>query len=93
MATVAQAFSPKEFKVAVASDATNAGSTGIGTTMYQLDVDSVSYPNLNINQALDVRSGAGRTFKDEDFFQDNKLRITELSLSGTLHNDTGHKLL
>lgn len=93
MATVAHAFSPKEFKCAVVSDATNAGSTGIGSTMLQLDVDSVSYPSLNVNQALDVRSGAGRTFKDEDFFQDNKLRVSELSLSGTLHNDAGHKLL
>ena len=93
MAIAGQAFSPKEFKVAIASDATNAGATGIGSTMYQLDVDSVSYPSLNLTQALEVRSGAGRTFKDEDFFQDNKLRVTELSLAGTLHNDTGHKLL
>ena len=89
----ARAFSPKEFKVGIASDATNAGETGIGSTMYQLDVDSVGFPTLNINQSLDVRSGKGRTFKDEDFFQDNVLRVTELSLSGTMHNDTGHKLL
>ena len=93
MAVAPQGFSPKEFKCAVVSDATNAGSTGIGSTMYQLDVDSVSYPSLNLNQVLDVRSGAGRTFKDEDFFQDNVLRTVELSLSGTLHNDAGHKLL
>ena len=93
MAVAPQAFSPKEFKCAVVSEATNAGATGIGSTMYQLDVDSVSYPSLNVTQALDVRSGAGRTFKDEDFFQDNVLRTVELSLSGTLHNDAGHKLL
>ena len=37
MAGSANAFSPKEWKVAVVSDATNAGVTGIGTTMYQLD--------------------------------------------------------
>ena len=36
--------------------------------MYQLDVDSVGMPSLNVNR-LDVRSGAGRTFKDEDFFK------------------------
>tara|TARA_R100001443_G_scaffold39447_1_gene52749 strand:+ start:1304 stop:2290 length:987 start_codon:yes stop_codon:yes gene_type:complete len=89
----AQAFSPKEFKVAVVSDASNAGATGIGSTMNQLDVDSVGFPSLNLNQVLDVRSGAGRTFKDEDFFQDNVLRVTEFTISGTLHNDTGHKLL
>ena len=93
MATVAHAFSPKEWKVAVVSDATNAGATGIGSTMNQLDVDSVSMPSLNPTQVLDVRSGAGRTLKDEDVFQDGIMRVSEISLSGTLHNDTGHKLL
>ena len=93
MAGSANAFSPKEWKVAVVSDATNAGATGIGTTMNQLDVDSISMPSLNPTQVLDVRSGAGRTLKDEDVFQSNVLRVSELSLSGTLHNDTGHKLL
>lgn len=94
MATVAHSFSPKEFTCWVASDATNAGASGIhASNMYQLDVDSVSFPTLNVTQALDVRSGAGHTLKDEDFFQDNKLRIVELSISGTLHDDVGHRLL
>jgi len=93
MAVSAKVFSPKEWKVAVVSDATNAGATGIGSTMLQLDVDSVSMPSLNVNQVLDVRSGVGRTFKDEDFFQDNVLRVSEISLSGTLHSDAGHKQL
>ena len=93
MANVAHAFSPKEWRCAVVSDATDAGSTGIGTTMYQLDVDSVSYPSLNVTQALDVRSGVGATLKDEDFFQDRTMRVVELSLSGTLHDDVGHRLL
>ena len=93
MATVAHAFSPKEWKVGIVSDVTNAGATGIGSTMNQLDVDSIGFPSLNVTQKLDVRSGAGRTLKDEDFFQDNILRAVEISLSGTLHNDTGHKLL
>ena len=89
----AQAFSPKEWKAFIATDITNAGATGIGGTMYQLDVDSIGMPTLNVNQKLDVRSGASRTFKDEDFFQDNVMRVVEISLSGTLHNDVGHKLL
>jgi hypothetical protein len=94
MATVNHAFSPKEFQVWIASDSTNAGTSGISaTTMYQLDVDSASMPSLNVNQVLDVRSGVGRTLKDEDFFQDNILRVTELSISGNMHLDTGHKLL
>ena len=94
MATVAHAFSPKEFKCFVISDATNAGSTGIhSSNMQQLDVDSISFPALNVTQALEVRSGVGNTLKDEDFFQDNKMRVVELSLSGTLHDDVGHRLL
>ena len=93
MATSAHTFSPKEWKAAVVSDATNAGATGIGTTMYQLDVDSISFPTLNPTQSLDVRRGVGHTLKDEDFFQDNKMRVVELSLSGTLHDDVGHRLL
>ena len=94
MATVAHAFSPKEFKCFIISDATNAGSTGIhSSNMLQLDVDSVSYPSLNVTQTLDVRSGVGNTLKDEDFFQDNKMRVVELGLAGTLHDDVGHRLL
>ena len=94
MATVNHAFSPKEFQVWIASDSTNAGTSGISaTTMYQLDVDSASMPSLNVNQVLDVRSGVGRTLKDEDFFQDNILRVTELSIAGNMHLDAGHKLL
>lgn len=88
------AFSPKEFKCLIASDNTTAGTTGIHDgNMHQLDVDSVSFPTLNVTQTLDVRSGVGQTLKDEDFFQDNTMRVVELSISGTLHNDTGHLLL
>ena len=94
MATEAHAFSPKEFKCFIISDATNAGTSGIhSSNMQQLDVDSVSYPSLNVTQSLDVRSGVGNTLKDEDFFQDNKMRVVELGLSGTLHDDVGHRLL
>jgi hypothetical protein len=89
----AHAFSPKEWKIGIVSDLTTAGATGITSAMNQLDVDSIGFPSLNVNQKLDVRSGAGRTFKDEDFFQDNVMRVVEISLSGTLHNDAGHKLL
>lgn len=94
MTLVSHAFSPKEFQVWIISDDTNAGDSGIhASNMYQLDVDSVGMPSLNVNQVLDVRSGVGRTLKDEDVFQDNTLRVVELSISGTMHNDAGHKLL
>lgn len=86
-------FSSKDFRVYIAAEAT-AGSFTLGSgTVYQLDVDSVGFPSLNVNQKLDVRNSAGRTFKDEDFYQDNIMRVVEMSLSGTVHNDTGHKLL
>ena len=55
MAVASHAFSPKEFQVWIASDSTNAGTSGISATdMYQLDVDSVGMPTLNVNQILDV---------------------------------------
>ena len=90
---VSHAFSPKEFQVWIIAE-TTAGTSAIHKdNMYQLDVDSASMPSLNVNQVLDVRSGVGRTLKDEDFFQDNILRATELSISGNMHLDAGHKLL
>ena len=92
--TVGHAFSPKEFQLWIASDNSTAGNSGIhASTMYQLDVDSVGFPSLNVNQVLDVRSGVGATLKAQDFFHDNKLRVVELSISGTLHDDVGHRLL
>ena len=90
------AFSPKEWTVAVQGE-TEAG-TAIITAMFALDVDSISMPSLNVNQQLDVRGGgSGRTFKSEDFFQDNIMRVTEISLSGRYHDDAaaagGHEHL
>ena len=87
------AFSPKEFSCWIINESTAGTSALHASNMYQLDVDSVAYPSLNVTQTLDVRSGVGATLKDEDFFQDNKMRVVELSLSGTLHDDVGHRLL
>ena len=90
---LATSFSPKDFRVAVRAEATNGTDPGIGSSILYLDVDSVGFPSLNVNQALDVRTGVGRLFNETDFFHDNKSAISELSISGTLHNDDGHKLL
>ena len=87
------AFSPKDFRVAIKAESTNGSDAGIGSSINYLDVDSVGFPTLNVNQSLDVRTGVGRIFNEGDFFQDNKSAVTEFSISGTLHNDTGHKLL
>ena len=85
------AFSPKDFK-AWAIEETTTG-TPITSSMFQLDVDSVAMPSLNVNQNLDVRTSIGRVLHANDFFQDNEIRATEVSLSGTYHNDAGHILL
>ena len=87
------ATSPKEYSCWIINESTAGTSALHASNMYQLDVDSIAYPSLNVNQTLDVKSGLGRTLKDEDFFQDNKIRVVELSLSGTLHNDAGHLIL
>ena len=89
-------FSPKDFKVFVSEE---TGATGTPTDLtstanvYQLDVDSVSFPGLNVNQVSNVRSQTGRVAHIDDFFQDNDMRAVELSLSGTFHKDGGHVML
>ncbi|HAI40146.1 MAG TPA: hypothetical protein DCM40_19665 [Maribacter sp.] len=84
------AFSSKEFQVAIKGE-TTAGSA-VTTGLLALDVDSISMPSLNVTQALEVRGGgSGRTFKNQDFFQDNILRTTEISVSGRFHDDEAHR--
>ena len=94
------AFSPRDFKAWIVEETTagNAGATNptapvITSGLYQLDVDSVSFPSIAPNQVLDVRSSVGRVLHKNDFFQDDVIRATEVSLSGTYHNDVGHILL
>jgi hypothetical protein len=87
------AFSPKNYRVAVRAESTNGTDPGIGSSILYLDVDSVGFPGLTVSQGLDKRNGPSRLFNEGDFFQDNKSSVTELSISGTLHNDDGHKLL
>ena len=84
------AFSPKEWTVLIRPQ-TEWGETEAGTDMYQLDVDSISMPSLGVNQSMDVRNTAGRTFSDEDFFQDNKMTVREMTFSGNFHTDSAHK--
>jgi len=73
------AYSPKEFKVAIAFEDTVG--TAETTGFISLDVDSVGFPSLNPAQVLDVRTG-GRVLKEADFFQSNKGIIREISVSG-----------
>lgn len=88
-------FSPRDFKVFVAEETTTGAAIDLTTTssLFQLDVDSVSFPSLNVNQVSNVRSQTGRVAHIDDFFQDNDMRAVELSLSGTFHKDGGHVML
>ena len=87
------AFSPKEWEVWMLGESTLGTAVTHASNMYQLDVDGISMPSLNVNQSLDLRSGTGRTLKAKDFYQDNNLRVVEVSLSGRFHDDVVHKAL
>ena len=90
-------FSPKDFKAWILEETTTGnpslGAPAITSGLYQLDVDSVAFPSLNNNLVLEKRTSLGRVLHKNDFFQDNAIRATEVSLSGTYHNDTGHIML
>jgi len=87
------AFSPKEWEVWILGESALGTAVTHASNMYQLDVDGISMPSLNVNQSLDLRSGTGRTLKAKDFYQDNNLRVVEVSLSGRFHDDVAHKAL
>tara|TARA_R110001592_G_scaffold80295_4_gene239342 strand:+ start:15 stop:1034 length:1020 start_codon:yes stop_codon:yes gene_type:complete len=83
MAINTAAFSPKQFQVLIAEqDAFGTIEAGGGNAYHALDVDSVGTPSLNPTQALDVRNGS-RVLQKEDFFQDIKASVKEISVSGT----------
>jgi hypothetical protein len=86
-------FSPRDFKAFVIEEATTGTSPAITASLFQLDVDSISFPSLNVNQVTNVRGSTGRVAHINDFFQDNDMRTVEVSLSGTWHNDAGHGML
>tara|TARA_Y100000592_G_scaffold19865_1_gene30462 strand:- start:181 stop:1200 length:1020 start_codon:yes stop_codon:yes gene_type:complete len=83
MAINTAAFSPKQFQVLIAEqDDFGAIVAAGGNAYHALDVDSVGFPSLNPTQVLDVRSGS-RVLQKEDFFQDVKASVKEISVSGT----------
>lgn len=104
---MAGAMSPRDFKFGlmlegVGDDVNGNTVSGITTTqpaitessvLLGLDVDSIGFPTLNTNQVMDVRSNQGRIATQVDFFHDNTNRVTEFSVSGTLHNSAGHRVL
>ena len=93
MAINTAAFSPKQFQVAIAEqDAFGTIEADGGNAYHALDVDSVGFPSLNPTQVLDVRSGS-RVLQKEDFFQDVKASVKEISVSGTATTDALDMLL
>ncbi len=81
MAISTAANSPKEFQFLIAEQDA-FGTFETTNNMHALDVDSVGTPSLNPTQVLDVRNGS-RVLQKEDFFQDVKASVKELSVSGT----------
>ena len=83
MAINTAAFSPKQFQVLIAEQDAFGTIEGAGDNAYHaLDVDSVGMPSLNPTQVLEPRTGA-RALQKEDFFQDVKASVKEISVSGT----------
>ena len=87
MAIDANAYSPKQFTFLIAEqddfgtfNPDSGGSPGLN--WLAVDVDSVGSPSLNLNQVLEPRTGS-RVLQATDFFQDNKAKVIEISVSGT----------
>ena len=93
MAINTAAFSPKQFQVLIAEqDAFGTIEAAGGNAYHALDVDSVGMPSLNPTQVLEPRTGA-RALQKEDFFQDVKASVKEISVSGTATTDALDMLL
>ena len=86
-------FSPKDFKAWVIEEAATGTTPTLTSGLYQLDVDSVSFPSLNPNIVSELRTSVGRILHSNDFFQDNEHREVTVSLSGVFHKDGGHCML
>ena len=83
MAINNKAYSPKEFQFLIAEqDDFGTLEPSGGNDYFAIDVDSIGSPSMNLNQVLDVRTGS-RVLQATDFFQDNKNKIMEFSVSGT----------
>jgi len=82
MAANTAAFSPKEFTVGIAEEATvgTAPSTFIG-----IEVESISLPTVNDLRITEARSSStGRVVNDDDLFYHEPGAVHEFSMSGVL---------
>ena len=97
MAVDGNAYSPKQFSFLIAEQddwgTLNENSGGSPDNSYlAVDVDSIGTPSLNVNQVLEHRTGS-RILQATDFFQDNKTKVMEMSVSGTLTTEVADLLL
>ena len=88
-------FSSKDFKAYVVEEATTGTAPTLtsGDVCLQLDVDEVTYPSITPNQVLGVRTGRGKVLHTSDAFQDNEMKVSVVSLTGTFHKDAQHLML
>ena len=97
MAIDANAYSPKQFTFLIAEQddfgTLNPDSSGSPDLSWvAVDVDSIGSPSLNLNQVLDHKTGS-RILQATDFFQDNKSKVIEVSVSGTATTEVLDMLL
>ena len=82
-----KAYSSKQFSFLIAMQddmgTLNPNSGGSPDNPWlAVDVDSIGTPSLNLTQVLEPKSGS-RVLQATDFFQDNKNKVIEISVSGT----------
>tara|TARA_R100001510_G_C7656816_1_gene217292 strand:+ start:1588 stop:2613 length:1026 start_codon:yes stop_codon:yes gene_type:complete len=85
MAISGNAFSPKEFELAICQEAT-CGTAKVDA-MLGVNIDSISFPTLNPTQVMDVRSHSGRVAQDIDVFLSKAQTVKEVSFAGVLHDE------
>jgi len=92
-----KAYSSKQFSFLIAMQddmgTLNPNSSGTPDNPYlAVDVDSIGTPSLNLTQVLEPRNGS-RVLQATDFFQDNKNKVIEISVSGTATTEVLDMLL
>lgn len=93
MALDGQAFSPKQFQLAMQGEAA-IGTADIDGNMNLVNIDSIEMPNLNLTQVFDVRSGSGGRVADaDDVLIDEKGVTKEITFSGVFDTTIAPVLL
>ena len=82
MALDGQAFSPKQFQLAIDGE-TTIGTAKLDGNMNLVNIDSIEMPNFNLTQVLEARSGSdGRVADSADVLIDEKGVTKEITFSG-----------